>query len=170
VFGLPMSGKSLPNYNDANKRADRAYLRKLYDSKGLESMFNRRGGNYAGLGVSEVPSWFIEHYAIVKEADVDDWTVQSFIMLLFNAMLFSTSSIKIAGLDYLMCAHLSGVTKINWCQAIVDDIKVKARDLNDKIVSNDKLTPNVQGCISFLVVSFCQLFLVFCVCYLLSLL
>jgi hypothetical protein len=41
------------------------------DSKGLESMFNRRGGNYAGLGVSEVPRWFIEHYTNVKEADVN---------------------------------------------------------------------------------------------------
>jgi hypothetical protein len=59
-----------------------------------------------------------------------------------------------AGLDYLMCAHLSDVPEINWYQAIVDDIKVKARDLNDKIDFNDKSTPNVQGCIAFLVVSF----------------
>jgi hypothetical protein len=42
------------------------------DSKGLESMFNRHGGNYARLGVSEVPRWFIQHYANAKEADVDD--------------------------------------------------------------------------------------------------
>jgi hypothetical protein len=77
---------------------------------------------------------------------------------------------KMAGMDYLMCAHLSDVPEINWCQAIVDDIKVKTRYLNDKIASNDKSTPNVQGCIAFLVVSFCQLFLVFCVCHLLSLL
>jgi hypothetical protein len=55
VFGLPASGKSLPNYNAADKRAARADLRKLCDTKGLESMFTRRGGNYAGLGVSEVP-------------------------------------------------------------------------------------------------------------------
>jgi hypothetical protein len=102
----------------------------------------------------------------VKEADVDDW----FLMLVFNALLFPTSSNKMAGLDYLMCAHLSGVPKINQCQAIVDDIKVNVRHLTDKITSNDKSTPIVQGCIAFLVVSFCQLFLVFCVCHLLSLL
>jgi hypothetical protein len=75
VFGLPASGKSLPNYNAADKRAVRADLRKLCDAKGLASMFTRRGGNYAGLGVSEVPRWFIKHYANAKESDVDDWTV-----------------------------------------------------------------------------------------------
>jgi hypothetical protein len=91
-------------------------------------------------------------------------------MLVFNALLFPTGSDKMAGLDYLMSARLSDVPENNWCQAIVDDIKVKARDLKDKISSNDNLTPNVQGCIAFFVVSFCQLFLVFCVCHLLSLL
>jgi hypothetical protein len=126
VFGLPASGKSLPNYNAADKRAARADLRKLCDTKGLESMFTRRGGNYAGLGVSEVPRWFIEHYANAKESDVDDWTVQSFLMLVFNALLFLTGSDKMAGLYYLMSARLSDVPEINWCQAIVDDIKVKA--------------------------------------------
>jgi hypothetical protein len=143
VFGLPASGKSLPSYNAADKRDARAKLRNLCDEKGMESIFNRRGGNYAGLGVSEVPRWFIEHYANTKEADVDDWTVQSFLMLVFNALLFSTGSDKMSGLDYLMCAHLSEVREINWCQAIVDDVKVKARDLNDKIANNDKSTPNV---------------------------
>jgi hypothetical protein len=165
-----MSAKSLPNYNATVKRTARADLRKLCDSKGLESIFNRHGSNYAGLGVIKVPRWFIEHYANAKETDVDDWTVQSFLMLVFNALLFRTGSNKMAGLDYLMCAHLSDVPEINWYQAIVDDIKVKARDLNDKIDFNDKSTPNVQGCIAFLVVSFYQIFIVFfCVCYLLSL-
>jgi hypothetical protein len=155
--------ESLPNYNDADKRDARADLRKLCEAKGLESMFTRHGGNYAGLGVSEVPRWFIEHYANAKESDVDDWTVQSFLMLVFNALLFPTGSDKIVSLDYLMSACLSDVPEINWCQAIVDDIKVKARDLKDKMSSNDNSTPNVQGCIAFLVVSFCQVFLV-CLC------
>jgi hypothetical protein len=139
VFGLPVSGKHLPSYNATDKRDARAKLRKLCDEKGMESMFNRRGGNYAGLGVSEVHRWFIEHYANVKEANVDDGTVKSFLMLVFNALLFSTSSDKMSGLDYLMCAHLSNVREINWCQAIINDIKVKARDLNDKITNNDKI-------------------------------
>jgi hypothetical protein len=118
-------------------------LRKLCDSKGLESLFGRRGGNYARLGVSEVPRWVIEHYANAKEVDVDDWTVESFFMLVFNALLFPTSTNKMAGLDYLMCADLSVVPGINWCQVIVDVIKFKARDLNEKISNNDKSTPNV---------------------------
>jgi hypothetical protein len=75
VFGLPASGQSLPNYNVAEKRAGRAELRKLCDAKGLESLFRRCVGNYVGLGVSEVPRWFIKHYANAKEADVNDWTV-----------------------------------------------------------------------------------------------
>jgi hypothetical protein len=76
-------------------------------------------------------------------------------MLVFNALLFPTDSDKMAGLDYLMCVDLSVVPGINWCQAIVD---VKARDLNEKISNNDKSTPNVQGRIAFLVVSFVTYF------------
>jgi hypothetical protein len=68
---------------------------------------------------------------------------------------------KIDGLDYLMCADLRVVLGINWCQAIVDDIKFKAQDLNEKISNNDKSTSNVQRCRAFLVVSYCQVFLVF---------
>jgi hypothetical protein len=96
------SGKSLPSYNATDKRAASAKLRKLCDEKGMESMFNRRVGNYAGLGVSEVTRWFIEHYTNVKEADVDDWTMQSFLMLVFNALLFPTGSDKMSRLNYLM--------------------------------------------------------------------
>jgi hypothetical protein len=76
-------------------------------------MFRRRGGNYAGMGVSEVPRWFIEHYMNAKEADVDDWTVQSFLMLIFNALLFPSDSDKMVGLDYLMCMDLGAVPGIN---------------------------------------------------------
>jgi hypothetical protein len=82
-------------------------------------------------------------------------------MLVFNALLFSTDSDKMVGLNYLMCAYLGVVLGINWCQAIVDDNKFKVQDLNVKISNNDMSTPNVQGCITFLVVSCCQLFLVF---------
>jgi hypothetical protein len=83
-------------------------------------------------------------------------------MLVFNALLFPTGSDKMAGLDYLMSARLSDVPENNWCQAIVDDIKVKARDLKDKISSNDNLTPNVQGCIA--IFSFlCLPFIIFVV-------
>jgi hypothetical protein len=52
--------------------------------------------------------------------------VQSFIMLVFNALLFPTGSDKMVDLNYLMSTHLNDVLEINWCQAIVDDIKVKA--------------------------------------------
>jgi hypothetical protein len=72
VFGLSASGKSIPNYNATDKRAARADLRKLCDVKGMEFMFTRRGGTYAGLGVSEAPRWFIEHYANANESGVDD--------------------------------------------------------------------------------------------------
>jgi hypothetical protein len=138
-----VSGKSLFNYNAVEKRVGRAKLRKLCDVKGLESLFRRHGGNYAGLRVNKVPRWFIEHYANAKEAGVDDWTAHSFLMLVFNALLFSTGSDKMIGLDYLMCADLSIVPGINWCQAIVDDINFEMRDSSEKTSNNDKSTPNI---------------------------
>jgi hypothetical protein len=71
VFGLPVSGKSLPNYNATEKRASRAELRKLCDLKGLESLFRRRGGNYAGLGVSHFMcmsaiSYCVNHFILCQ--------------------------------------------------------------------------------------------------------
>jgi hypothetical protein len=72
VFDILASGQRLLDYKAAHKRAGRAGLRKICDKKGFQAMFRRRGGNYAGLGVSKVPRWFIEHYANAKEADVDD--------------------------------------------------------------------------------------------------
>jgi hypothetical protein len=47
-------------------------------------------------------------------------------MLVFNALLFPTGNDKMVGVDYLMFARLSDVPENNWCQAIIDDIKVKA--------------------------------------------
>jgi hypothetical protein len=76
-------------------------------------------------------------------------------MLVFNALLFPTDNDKMARLDYLMCADLGAIPGINRCQAILDDIKLEVIDLNEKISSNDKSIPNVQGCTTFLVVSFC---------------
>jgi hypothetical protein len=111
-----------------DKRMTRIELRKICNDKGMEAMLRRCRGNYTSLGVSEVPRWFIEHFANDKEGDVDGWTVQSFLMLVFNALLFPTSCDKMAGLDYLMCKDLGVVSGINWCQAIVDDIEAKARD------------------------------------------
>jgi hypothetical protein len=131
VFGLSTSGKSLPNYNAADKRAATTELRKVCDAKVLESMFKRRGSNYAGLGVSEVPRWFIEHYGNAKEADVDDWTVQSFLMLVFNALLFPTGSDKMSGLDYLMCAHLRDVYCCNNFNGQLQPIQNVGFNFND---------------------------------------
>jgi hypothetical protein len=67
VFGLPMNGKSLPNYNVVGKRAARADLRKLCDVKGLESMFTRHRGNYAGLGISNCPGGLLNITPIRKK-------------------------------------------------------------------------------------------------------
>jgi hypothetical protein len=55
VFSLPSSRQSLLNYKPTDKRVGRAELRKICDEEGLEPVFRRCGGNYASLGVSEVP-------------------------------------------------------------------------------------------------------------------
>jgi hypothetical protein len=66
VFGLPASGKSHHNYNVADKRATRADLRKLCDTKGLKFMFIGHGGNYPGLGVSEFPGGLLNIMPMLK--------------------------------------------------------------------------------------------------------
>jgi hypothetical protein len=58
--------ESLPNYNDADKRDARADLRKLCEAKGLESMFTRHGGNYAGLGSVKSPGGLLNIMPMLK--------------------------------------------------------------------------------------------------------
>lgn len=98
VLGIPLGGESLPSWTVAQCREARAELRGICDAKGLRQKYERRSGDYTKLGVSEVPRWFIEEAAIAKDTAVDDWAVQSFFILIFNALLFPTSSDKIVGI------------------------------------------------------------------------
>ena len=72
VFGIPAGPRSLPDYSYGDKKEGRSALRKICDEKGLKKMFINRGGNYDRMGVSEVPRWFIEHFANAKESEVND--------------------------------------------------------------------------------------------------
>jgi len=98
VLGIPLGGESLPSWTVAQCREARAELRGICDAKGLRQKYERRSGDYTKLGVSEVPRWFIEEAAIAKDTTVDDWAVQSFFILIFNALLFPTGSDKIVGI------------------------------------------------------------------------
>jgi hypothetical protein len=45
-------------------------------TKGLKVMFKKRGGNYSGLRASEVPRWFIDHFANAKGKEM--WMTRLF--------------------------------------------------------------------------------------------
>ena len=153
VFGIPASGRSVPAYKPAEQRAFRSELRQLCEKKGMKDLFIAHGSNFDGLGASEVPRWLIEHYCNAKQEDVNDLTVQSFMKLLCNALLFPTGSDKMSWFDYMMCKDLTVVPEINWCEDVCNHIKEKARDFNFKFNDKDNSVHTVQGCSAFLMVN-----------------
>jgi hypothetical protein len=153
VLGIPLGNNPVPTWNYNQCKAARAELRRICEEKGLREKYGPdRQAQYENLGPSEVPRWFIQEAATAKHRDIDDWAVQSFFMLIFNALLFSTGTDKLVGLDYLMAKDLDLIPHLDWCQAVVDDIRTKAKAWNQSIAANSKSTPIVQGCIAFLLV------------------
>jgi hypothetical protein len=65
VFGLPANGKSLPNYNAANKRAARADLRSC-DVKGLESTFTSVEATMLSWGSVKSPGGLLNIMPMIK--------------------------------------------------------------------------------------------------------
>ncbi|KAG8060403.1 hypothetical protein GUJ93_ZPchr0002g24363 [Zizania palustris] len=117
----------------------------------MEKLFSIRSkvhGNmksFAGLQKNDVPRWVIESFASYGSNDV--WTLQCFMMAVFNALMFPTSVLNINGSDSLYCKEIMRLGEFDWCQAVMDDI----RDKVDRWRKNrDKATPLVQGCIAFI--------------------
>ncbi|KAG8056505.1 hypothetical protein GUJ93_ZPchr0002g23085 [Zizania palustris] len=103
--------------------------------------------SFAGLQKNDVLRWVIESFASSGSNDV--WTLQCFMMAVFNALMFPTSVLNINGLDFLYCKEIMRMGEFDWCQAVVDDI----RDKVDRWRKNrDKATPLVQGCIAFIMI------------------
>ncbi|KAG8044935.1 hypothetical protein GUJ93_ZPchr0008g13201 [Zizania palustris] len=103
--------------------------------------------SFAGLQKNDVPRWVIESFASSGSNDV--WTLQCFMMAVFNALMFPTSVLNINGSDFLYCKEIMRLEEFDWCQAVVDDI----RDKVDRWRKNrDKATPLVQGCIAFIMI------------------
>ncbi|KAG8081309.1 hypothetical protein GUJ93_ZPchr0007g4011 [Zizania palustris] len=117
----------------------------------MKKLFSNRSkvhGNmksFAGLQKNDVSRWVIESFASSGSNDV--WTLQCFMMAVFNALMFPTSVLNINGSDFLYCKEIMHLGVFDWCQAVVDDI----RDKVDRWRKNrDKATPLVQGCIAFI--------------------
>ncbi|KAG8081598.1 hypothetical protein GUJ93_ZPchr0285g7159 [Zizania palustris] len=103
--------------------------------------------SFEGLQKNDVPRWVIESFASFGSNDV--WTLQCFMMSVFNALMFPTSVININGSDFLYCKEIMRLGEFDWCQAVMDDI----RDKVDRWKKNrDKATPLVQGCIAFIMI------------------
>ncbi|KAG8088834.1 hypothetical protein GUJ93_ZPchr0011g28130 [Zizania palustris] len=103
--------------------------------------------SFEGLQKNDVPRWVIESFASSGLNDV--WTLQCFMMSVFNALMFLTSVLNINGSDFLYCKEIMRLGEFDWCQAVVDDI----RDKVDRWKKNrDKATPLVQGCIAFVMI------------------
>ncbi|KAG8094779.1 hypothetical protein GUJ93_ZPchr0012g21794 [Zizania palustris] len=119
----------------------------------MKKLFSNRSkvhGNmksFAGLQKNDVPRWVIESFASSGSNDV--WTLQCFMMAVFNALMFPTSVLNINGLDFLYCKEIMHLGEFDWCQAVVDDIRDKV-DMWRK--NRDKATPLVQGCIAFIMI------------------
>ena len=152
VLGIPMGEKSLPSWTPKQVQEARYELRKICDKKGLKQKYEAMKKDYDKLKFTKVPRWFIEDAANAHKREIDDWAVQAFFILLFNSFLFPTSSDKIVGENYLMAKDLTLIPNINWCNEVVEDIKMKSRVWN-KSISKAKNTPTIQGCMTFLVVS-----------------
>ncbi|KAG8084488.1 hypothetical protein GUJ93_ZPchr0010g8200 [Zizania palustris] len=119
----------------------------------MKKLFSNRSkvhGNmksFVGLQKNDVPRWVIESFASSGSNDV--WTLQCFMMAVFNALMFPTSVLNINGSDFLYCKEIMRLGEFDWCQAVVDDI----RDKVDRWRKNrDKATPLVQGCIAFIMI------------------
>ncbi|KAG8047043.1 hypothetical protein GUJ93_ZPchr0008g11628 [Zizania palustris] len=119
----------------------------------MKKLFRNRSkvhGNmksFAGLQKNDVPRWVIESF--VSSGSNDVWTLQCFMMAIFNALMFPTSVLNINGSDFLYCKEIMRLGEFDWCQAVVDDI----RDKVDRWRKNrDKATPLVQGCIAFIMI------------------
>ncbi|KAG8088364.1 hypothetical protein GUJ93_ZPchr0010g10449 [Zizania palustris] len=103
--------------------------------------------SFEGLQKNDVLRWIIESFASSGSNDV--WTLQCFMMSVFNALMFPTSVLNINGSNFLYYKEIMRLEEFDWCQAVVDDI----RDKVDRWKKNrDKATPLVQGCIAFIMI------------------
>jgi hypothetical protein len=131
--------------------------RKLCEENGMVKIFidDRAKGisTYNKLNSKEVPRWVVKRMIDDHTKHGDDWILQCFLILASNSLSFPMASLNIAGSDFAPVQVLEAAHQYDWCQAICDDLKLKAEKLrNDRC--KKAVTPTIQGCALFLIRSF----------------
>ncbi|KAG8083480.1 hypothetical protein GUJ93_ZPchr0015g6846 [Zizania palustris] len=153
IFGLPNGGRPFPKFSAREKEEARKELRNIWNQKGMRRMLetsDRQGANYRRLQKYVVPRWIIDKFSSTNAEEFDDWDVQCFFIIVCNRFLFPTSSYYPTGFDYLICKDIEALGGLDWCRALVDDIKDKAAIWKKKC--GKKKTPIIQGCTALLIV------------------
>uniref|UniRef100_A0A452ZJ08 Uncharacterized protein n=2 Tax=Aegilops tauschii subsp. strangulata TaxID=200361 RepID=A0A452ZJ08_AEGTS len=104
VLGLPNGGIDPPPFSCAQKREQLLTLKKL-------------------LGVPKQKNIDFEVlYQRIRLGGDDDLTIRCFIIIVFNRLLFPTTSKYITGRDAAWTSDLHNLPNIDWCKVLVDDI------------------------------------------------
>lgn len=81
----------------------------------------------------------------------DDMAIRFFFIMAFNKLLFPDTSNNIRGKDAFMTADISGFRNMNWCKALVDNLRDAA--LSWHMDKNKEGNKSISGCSIFLLVS-----------------
>jgi hypothetical protein len=89
------------------------------------------------------------HEIIVNGHD-DDLTIRCFFLILFNRLLFPTSSWSISNNEVLMTEDMDRLPDIDWCQLVFNDFCEAAAKWHKRNINN--VTAMIYGCSIVIVV------------------
>lgn len=107
---------------------------------------------YNKLIGSDVPRWVMEKMIELQGDYYAEWIIRCFLILALNALLFPTSSLFIAGTDYIAFEELEKAQEYDWCKKICDDVVPKSLKFQADREASVSM-PCLQGCLLFLMVS-----------------
>ncbi|CAN6353792.1 unnamed protein product [Urochloa humidicola] len=131
VLGVPSGTMPLPqhSYNDVN--AERARL-----------------GQALGCPPSKITISCLK--AKLAEHKADDLSIKCFFLILFNRLLFSTTSINICNTEVQYTMDWGNFANIDWQQAILSDLRSAAN--NWKAPGPKAANPSLSSCPPFLII------------------
>lgn len=157
VFAIPSGSTPLPVLSAKEKAEAQMELRRLCDLNGMKQMYQDRKNNnpkfkdYSQLKAHEVDRWVVEEFA--KQGNGDDWSITCFFMVLFDALLFPTSSLSLSGETYHHCKEVTQVSQYDLCTAVIEDLTVKVGKWKISAEKRRQTSSvSMQGCVALLVV------------------
>lgn len=81
----------------------------------------------------------------------DDMAIRFVFIIACNKLLFPSTDNNIRCKDVFLTRELSRLSEMNWCQAVVDDLRNVVRTW--QVDKTKKGTPSLSGCSIFLIVS-----------------